>query len=64
MIANLPEFEPLEPIDLSLETLSLDFEVVMFELEPLLIVELPDYEPLEFEPYEIELGAIEPLSLE
>jgi hypothetical protein len=55
MIADLPEFEPLEPIDLNLEPLSLDFEAVMFELGPLPKIELPEYEPFEFEPYEIEL---------
>ena len=55
MIADLPEFEPLEPIDLNLELLSLDFEAVMFELEPLPQIELPEFEPFELEPYEIEL---------
>ena len=55
MITDLPEFEPLEPIDLNFEPLSLDFEAVMFELEPLPQIELLEFEPFEFEPYEIEL---------
>ena len=54
MIPDLPEFEPLEPIDLNLELLSLDFEAVMFELEP-----LPEFEPFEFEAYEMELPDME-----
>ena len=48
MIPDLPEFEPLEPIDLNLELLSLDFEAVMFELEPLPQIELPEFEPFDF----------------
>lgn len=49
MITDLPEFEPLEPIDLNLEPLSLDFEAVMFELEPFPVLELPEFEPFEIE---------------
>ena len=64
MIADFPEFEPLELPDLDFEPLSLDFEALMFETEPLPVLELPEYEPIEFEPYEIELPTIEPLSLE
>ena len=55
MVADLPELQPLEPIDLNLEPLSLDFEALMFELEPLPQIKLPDYEPFDFEPYEIKL---------
>ena len=53
MITDLLEFEPLEPIDLNLEPLSLDFEAVMFELEPLPQIELPEFEPFEFEPSDL-----------
>ena len=55
MIADFPEFEPLQLPELDFEPLSLDFEAVMFELEPFPVLELPEFEPLEFEPYVIEL---------
>ena len=64
MIADFPEFEPLELPDLDFEPLSLDFEAVMFELEPFPMLELPELEPLDFELYKIELPTNEPLSLE
>lgn len=55
MIADFPEFEPLELPDLDFEPLSLDYEAVMFEIEPFAVLELPEFEPIEFEPFEIEL---------
>jgi len=54
MIADFPDFEPLELTDLDFEPLSLDFEAVMFEPEPFPLLELPELERLEFEPYETE----------
>lgn len=55
MIVDFPEIEPLELPDLDFEPLSLDFEAVMFELEPFPKLGLPELEPLEFESFEIEL---------
>ena len=56
MIADFPELEPLELPDLDFEPLSLDFEAVMFEFEPFSVLELPEFEPLEFKPFEIEIS--------
>lgn len=53
MIAYFPEFEPLQLPNLDFEPLSLDFEAVMFELEPLPQIELPEFEPFEFEPSDL-----------
>ena len=55
MIADFPEFEPLELPDLDFEPLSLDFEAVMFELEPFPELELIEFEPLELEAFEVDL---------